>query len=183
MEKPQITQHLLPLDNPVYKKIRKAVNDGSLTTRGGEIVDPSEMLKKQAGMLELRGNELLEQFETSWAHNDFRQSKSMIGLSESIAEVKSLPDGQEKAALQAFLGLAYRWITSDGKLGQAVGGWEKINDKLLETNRDLVDQEYPKTELSNIKPGDFNNVALDGSAQDMGEDFERYKKIAWLLTK
>ena len=172
----------LSVNNEVYKKIRKSLTVGSDTTRAGS-EDIEKTLKKHSELLNLRGNELLKEFETSWAGNDFSQAKSLNELSGSISDVRKLEDGDKKAALQAFLGIAYRVITNDDKMGVTRKGWNELTNRLLDSESEILGEEYPKTELSRIKAGDFNNLAIDGLAQNMGEDFEKYKKVAWLLTK
>jgi len=75
-------------------------------------------------------------------------------------------------------------ITDDVKMRPEMrDDWEKLTNKILIEEIDVLKQGYEDTDLSKIKPGDFNNIAIDGLAESLGDKFEKGKKIAWLLTK
>lgn len=173
---------LIPVDDSTYLLIRKSLTVSSDTTRAGA-EDIEATLQRHAELLDLSGQALMKEFETSWARNDFVQSKSMKMFVKSIQEVKEIDSDVVKAPLQAFLAIAYKHITTDDKMGNARKTWSDLTDKVIDDQKQVLDEEYPKTVLAGIKAGDFNNLAIDGIAQSMGEDFEKYKKVAWLLTK
>lgn len=178
------THTQLDFQSDGYKTIRKSIATGSITTRGGDIIyEVGTLLENHEDLLNTSGETLLKQFETSWAGNDFTQASSLNLLQESIDLVRKATDDQ-KTPLQAFLGIAYMIVTNDVKMrAEMRDSWEKLSDKILTEEVNILEQGYEGSELSKIKPGDFNNVAIDGLAENLGDKFEKGKKIAWLLTK
>ena len=142
-----------------------------------------ELLRSHEELLKTSGEKLLQEFETSWAHNDFRQAASLRLLQESIDAVRNT-GGSQKPALQAFLGIAYMNVTDDNKMtAEMRDSWKALTDKILNEGVHTLEQGYNGSDLSKIRPGNFDNVAIDGLAENLGDRFEKGKKIAWLLTK
>jgi hypothetical protein len=179
-----MTEHISIQFDPTreeYKTIRKSLSVGSTPTRGGN--DVVFLLKDHINLLSISGDELLKRFETSWASNDFNQASSLNLLQKSIDLVRNATNDQ-KIPLQAFLGVAYMIVTDDVKMRVEMrDDWEKLTEKILTEGIEALKQGYEGSELSMINPENFDNEVIGSLAKNLGDKFEKGKKIAWLLTK